>query len=323
MAYTLSPGILTWPVKSGLAVQGHASQEPFVITALKDFSWLSNLGETFEIEDLHHAIGDLGGVQASEVVNKLVESGTIVSSTMKSGYRYHESTRDYPFLDMSKGIEAMAADAAKMREYLQEDDHRPDPYLNIDGANYNAQVDLPRSADLSLEIFLHDELLELSGLLVGTFGEISKVPSFTDPTSLYKQMTLLHKSIPSGGSRHPLELFVTVNESPRLRSGKYHFNVQHNSLIPLEELGETNDSGAWDLTVEIAAYVERDMFRYRDARSFRAVLVDAGHADGQLAVLASFMNWDYQSSVHIDIDYGAAWMENCALPLVIKGTLKK
>jgi SagB-type dehydrogenase family enzyme len=197
---------------------------------------------------------------------------------------YHESTRDYPFLQMNEPG-AFAQDAERMHEYRDEETSPP-VYSRLASEHV---VELRRTDgdhDAWLERMTADERLGLEGvalLLDVCFGERGRI-------SVADGGTCLLKSIPSGGARHPTEIFLAAFEVQGISAGIYHYDVEHHRL---ERVCEGQHRGAFahatlDLfakyeTAPAAAFaftsrVERAMWRYRDPRSFRAVLVDVGHA---------------------------------------------
>lgn len=163
--------------------------------------------------------------------------------------------------------------------------------------------------------------------LSGTFGVRRRQPAYHDPDTGYHQGELIGKSVPSGGGRHPTECFVSVLRSPTIATGIYHFRTRTGNLARLGDSHAKCESSAdWVVVVELAAVVRRAMFRYRDPRSFRALLVDAGHLDGQLSALAAFCNWKYRSCLSVepgirqvvDSGYCEAW----DMPLISTGILE-
>jgi SagB-type dehydrogenase family enzyme len=199
---------------------------------------------------------------------------------------YHESTRDYPFLQMNEPG-AFASDAERMHEYRDEEPSPP-VYQRLGGGTV---VELPglsadENPDERLQGLSVDDRLGLEGiglLLDVCFGERGRI-------GVADGSTCLLKSIPSGGARHPTELFLAVFELPGIAAGAYHYDVEHHHL-ELVRAGQQRDAFAHatlDLFTKYDAppaaallftsRVERAMWRYRDPRSFRAILVDVGHA---------------------------------------------
>lgn len=326
--FRLSEGTLKWETDSGLGVRGHAAGEALEIldSGLAGLLRKKEPGDKITIQAISDAM-ETGLDRVNAVAELLVRERIIVSKASGCPYGYHVATRDYPFLDMSTGIQAFSEDAHIMRRYLDESDSRPSPYLDIDPSSEGMRIAIPRPLDFSLESAYHSEFLRFVSLISLSFGEISKIWPFVDQISRYSQMMLLHKSVPSGGSRHPIELFIKVHKSPCLIPGMYHFNVRNNDLVLIEDREQaprkhvTPRESTWYVEFFLAAAIERDMFRYRDPRSFRAVLVDAGHCDGQLAALSSFLNWSYASVAEIDINFGERVGADTELPLLIRGKI--
>jgi SagB-type dehydrogenase family enzyme len=199
---------------------------------------------------------------------------------------YHESTRDYPFVQMNEPG-AIARDTRRMHEYHDEAT-QPLLYQHLGGD----VVELPRrgrdeSHDDWLRRLTHSERLGSEGiglLLDVCFGERGRM-RVADGTQC------LLKSIPSGGGRHPTEVFVATFEVPGgIPAGVYHYDAQHHRLEQVRR-GQHRDAFAhatFDLftryerapaaVLAFTSLVERAMWRYREPRSFRAVLVDVGHA---------------------------------------------
>ncbi len=101
---------------------------------------------------------------------------------------------------------------------------------------------------------------------------------------------LLLRTSPSGGSRHPTETYVVAINVDGLDPGWYHFSVQDRSLREvkkgwtdtksLKDLLPTTYTRAKfqvDLIFVYTSIFERNMYRYRDPRTFRTIHMDVGH----------------------------------------------
>ncbi|MDQ4026210.1 MAG: SagB family peptide dehydrogenase [Actinomycetota bacterium] len=123
-------------------------------------------------------------------------------------------------------------------------------------------------------------LEQLSTILRWTWGATTVVD---DPPI----GTHLLKTSPSGGARHPVEVYALVLRVEGLDPGLYHYSVATNEL-------ELIRSGSFEaLAVEICsgqpwvgncavvffmtAVLERSMWKYDHSRAYRVVLMDAGH----------------------------------------------
>jgi SagB-type dehydrogenase family enzyme len=207
---------------------------------------------------------------------------------------YHAATRSYPFLDMSTTA-AFVADNALMQQYAQAEP--APPIYDSHPSSWRQQLRKVEEFD-SFEVT--SELDQLSIMFDGTFGERFRRDLEFDEEVGYLQVELTFKSIPSGGSRHPTEAFAHIDSSA-LPRGLYHYNVEQNSLdlldtqLRVEDLSSLigNDTGEIpDLVWFLCSRVERAMWRYRDPRSFRAIVVDAGHAHHQLSELARLYGYE-------------------------------
>jgi SagB-type dehydrogenase family enzyme len=173
-----------------------------------------------------------------------------------------------------------------MQEY---DSESPAPpiYQRISG---DGGVDLPRPSEGES----HDEWLqrltaddraarEGIGLLLDVcFGERGKI-------GVADGSRCLLKSIPSGGARHPMEIFLVAFELRDVAAGVYHYDVerhrlervrggQHRAAFARATFDlSTKDDAPPAAALVFTSLVERAMWRYRDPRSFRAIMVDIGH----------------------------------------------
>ncbi|AZC38728.1 hypothetical protein C4K22_4286 [Pseudomonas chlororaphis subsp. aurantiaca] len=223
----------------------------------------------------------------------------------KSGY--HLATQNHPFLDMSPGLSALEADARIMAAYVREHDY-PAVELSVESLKDVAVVD---AINLGIDELRNSVFYQFSLILSGTFGARLHQPGYYDGEHDYHQVELLRKSIPSGGARHPTECFVEIHRSPTLETGIYYFSPTKSVLqllggaLPVSSDAEriATSEADWVVRLVLCSAVRRSMFRYRDPRSFRALLVDTGHADAQVAALASYCNWHYTSRFVVDFEY--------------------
>lgn len=206
---------------------------------------------------------------------------------------YHYATRSHPFLNMEKA-ESFISDNDLMKGYQEEGSY---PGLSFE-LLYSARVKLSRIE--TIEGFNVDSVGDqLSMVFDGTFGVRARL-NHEVKAGGYLQMAMYFKSIPSGGSRHPTECFVHSSGLDYLVDGMHYYNPAANALdavrpsLPVELLARAVDGldGTGPrLTVLLVSAVERAMWRYRESRSLRAVLVDVGHAEQMMATLAQYVGW--------------------------------
>lgn len=264
-----------------------------------------NIGSTVPADTLKEVIVQDGTLSEADTDTLLDVVFMQAPSTLKSGY--HLATQNHPFLDMSPGHSALEEDARIMAAYVKEYEY-PAVDLKVDSLNKVSIVD---AVNLGIDELRNSVFYQFSLMLSGTFGVRMHQPAYYDAERDYHQVELLKKSIPSGGARHPTECFVEIHRSPMLETGIYYFSPTKSELqrvsqplpasLDAERIAASDAD--WVARVVVCAAVRRSMFRYRDSRSFRALLVDAGHADAQLSALASYCNWHYTSRFVVDFDY--------------------
>jgi SagB-type dehydrogenase family enzyme len=98
---------------------------------------------------------------------------------------------------------------------------------------------------------------------------------------------LLLKTSPSGGARHPLEVYVFALRVAGLARGLYHYRADHHALERLRrEASEDRLVGMcagqdWirhcSALFVMTAVLPRVMWRYHFSRAYRVVLLEAGH----------------------------------------------
>jgi len=105
------------------------------------------------------------------------------------------------------------------------------------------------------------------------------------PTNVFG--LLPHKTSPSGGARHPGEVYLMALRVDGLERGMYHYQAKDHRLTRLPAkvsprtasvycAGQRYFSGAAALFIMTAVFA-RTMWKYGRARAYRVVLLDAGH----------------------------------------------
>ena len=107
------------------------------------------------------------------------------------------------------------------------------------------------------------------------------------------------KTSPSGGARHPIEVYVLVRQVSSLSAGIYHYASDRHALEllpgsgsppPFDELLPTQwwyrDAAA---LVLFTAVFERTRWRYHAPRAYRAILIEAGHVCQTFCLTATWL----------------------------------
>ena len=111
------------------------------------------------------------------------------------------------------------------------------------------------------------------------------------------QGEVIFKTSPSGGSRHPIEVYLIANRIAELPSGVYHYQCQTHELVTvggaipedhvIELLAHQYYFGPAAALFVMTARFERTMWRYPITRAYRAVLAEAGHLGQTFCLLAT------------------------------------
>jgi SagB-type dehydrogenase family enzyme len=110
---------------------------------------------------------------------------------------------------------------------------------------------------------------------------------------------LLLKTSPSGGARHPLEVYLFVQHVAGLPRGVYHYRADQHSLELLsqkaseERLVELCAGQDWirhcSALFVMTAVFPRVMWRYHFSRAYRVVLLEAGHFCQTFCLVATWL----------------------------------
>ncbi|UNP89048.1 SagB/ThcOx family dehydrogenase [Aeromonas encheleia] len=134
---------------------------------------------------------------------------------------------------------------------------------------------------------------------------------------------LLRKTTPSGGSRHPTEAYLYVRSMAEIEPGYYHAQVLPPQLVRLAYQSDTPFESIFprmvsDCPFKVRAVIvfttlfERNMYRYREPRTFRSVHMDVGHLIGTVTALATL------AGIRTFVQYGTADQE-VELALALNG----
>ena len=123
----------------------------------------------------------------------------------------------------------------------------------------------------------------------GTMGELER--------PLYGK--LLHKTSPSGGARHPGEVYMVAQNVGGLRRGVYHYNGRDHALERLPggvrrdqlldyAVGQTHVANAAAVFFMTAIF-PRSMWKYRTPRAYRIVTLETGHLGQTFCLVATWL----------------------------------
>lgn len=205
----------------------------------------------------------------------------------EEAFAFQEATRSYPFVQMDTA-EGFREDARRMTHYRDEGE----PPSRYSVSSNTACVPLRNWADTDLLRASSPESADLG--IVSNCDALALILDYCAgeraSLDLGPQGTVLLKSVPSGGARHPTEIYIFIFEGfGDIVPGGYHYRVDEHALelLAREDFYAGCREATFDLfdkfdhapiaLVMFASHVERAMWRYRDSRSARAPLVDVGH----------------------------------------------
>ncbi len=132
----------------------------------------------------------------------------------------------------------------------------------------------------------------LSRLLYYTWGVTGRVPA--PPLG-----RLPLKTSPSGGARHPGEVYLLALRVSGLARGLYHYDAERHSLERLRKGAVRSQASRYCANQSFAdgaaalflmtAVLPRTMWKYRFARAYRVVLLDAGHLCQTFCLTATWL----------------------------------
>ncbi|SBW28430.1 hypothetical protein FDG2_5693 [Candidatus Protofrankia californiensis] len=212
-----------------------------------------------------------------------------------AAYDHHLATWDFPLVDYTAG--GRQVDRTRMEGYRAD---APDPGPLAHG--YCAE--LPTAFDLSdavgielsapLTAVLHNTEASAS-LDAGTLRALlAQTFCFTETQPEWK----IRRTSPSGGARYPAEGYVITQGVDDMSDGVWHVDAARCRLVRVPG----SVSAAWTKAnleglhlapfvpqafVIVTAVFARNMYRYREPRTFRTVFMDVGHLLGTLEMVAS------------------------------------
>jgi len=110
---------------------------------------------------------------------------------------------------------------------------------------------------------------------------------------------LFHKTSPSGGARHPGEVYLMALRVKGLRAGLYHYQPATHQLQMISRNTSREKAGLYCAGQHFArnaaalflmtAVFRRTMWKYQFARAYRVVLLDAGHLCQTFCLAATWL----------------------------------
>jgi SagB-type dehydrogenase family enzyme len=300
---------------TGIVISELQSVRDFEFSEERLIKFISKCMQTLEHTKCAQIASEIFGCalkDAIEFVRELIETRILVCPTdpniiamiamrdewesmgWGNAFHFHLAAMNYQFLDYALP-EGREPDYALMRSYLSKDP-LPAKYKTVasDTVIYFENFEeFEQDSSKLWEILSQcprDSTKILSKKRLGQFlfATVGKIGEKEWPD----QGMLLRKTSPSGGARHPTEVYVAVLDIAGIPSGVYHYSVEKHALVSvLEEsplkLIEILRSSCPDLASRVlfqpsavlfyTSIFERAMWRYRESRSHRVNYIDVGH----------------------------------------------
>lgn len=234
---------------------------------------------------------------ASDSVERTVE---LESYNWKSASDYLNVTHNYPFFEYDK--DGRSKDNNRMQEYLavEEEVERFKAYadapVSVQGVNPQRSAALISAGGTGGDL---ENILSAVSLSLG----VQKEAQLNTGSRVFK------KTVPSGGGRHPVEVYLVDFANQTV----HHFNAvtySFNTVIHIDApdlyttlFGVRNSYIDFDVNfaVVFTCIWERNMFRYREPRTFRSVHLDAGHASMQVETALLKMKYRNQAQYNFQV----------------------
>lgn len=214
---------------------------------------------------------------------------------------YHFFTYNYDFLDYKENSAGSRIANERMKTYsnYEPDTNRIKTYpehskkIKLVLPFNDSLTDIKENLDLNCDSDI--DLDKLSTILGFAFAKTTEAPI------RWTGDALIRRTSPSGGSRHPTEGYVFALNIKNLDTGLYHVQSapflltklatvdpqQIFSLFPeFSDDAKNNCAGI----IVMTSIFERNMFRYREPRTFRTIHIDAGHILGTIELITNCMN---------------------------------
>ena len=204
----------------------------------------------------------------------------------QASLEYHLATKDFPFLNYGKDSNGPLEALDRMADYSKQE---PDTArIKTFRSDLIREKIVSPSNGFNLLNTQAEKLSfreKLSAILAVTFGVTGEA------TCRWSEVPLIRRTSPSGGSRHPSEGYVVFLERSSQSASSFHIQADIPALVKLDEhlppswierafphgdLAASPPSSERALVI-VTCLFERNMYRYRESRTFRSVHMDGGH----------------------------------------------
>lgn len=214
---------------------------------------------------------------------------------------FHTANIDYPFFDY--GSPSVVQNESDLLDHYAKLWPAPPPILERTGR----RSPLPKVDPISgVEPSAPDLTPEsLSWMLRTVLVPVGRIRT--------RHANCVRRTTPSGGARHPTELAVVLRAPMGdIPAGTFTFDIASGALVSEPDDVHTRyvcglDGQAFGVVVRTR--IERAMWRYRDLRALRPVLIDAGHVVELVVFLLARLGIPAEVVSPPVAALGAAWLE--------------
>ncbi|MGH3850296.1 MAG: hypothetical protein ACRDRT_11415, partial [Pseudonocardiaceae bacterium] len=210
---------------------------------------------------------------------------------------------DYPFFDY--GSPSVIEDESQLLDHYAKLWPAPPAIVPRTGRRYAL---LPANREQDQELTLSS----LGWLLMTVLSPVGEIRT--------RYVTCIRRTVPSGGARHPTELVVMLSRPlGHVPAGAYSYDVATHALVAEPaDVQETYAARVPDggFGIVVRSRVERAMWRYRDLRALRPVLIDAGHVVEMVTFLLARLGIAAEVTSVASAALGGNWLDEPEVVLI-------
>jgi SagB-type dehydrogenase family enzyme len=211
---------------------------------------------------------------------------------------YHFFTYNYPFLDYADNADGWQITNQRMQDYSEDkaDINRFKSYSDdFERAALPEAINKDKTDLNNLKISSNDKI-DINAVSIVTTMAFTKT---AEMSIRWKGAPLLRRTSPSGGSRHPTEGYLVALDVQGIDSALYHIQTEPFFLVKITNINKSEISKLFNLKkndnhcaaiIMLTSVFERNMYRYREPRTFRTIHMDVGHIIGTIELTSNHSN---------------------------------
>ncbi len=223
-------------------------------------------------------------------------------------------TRAYHFASQRIRFQSLHQEGKALQRLVDLSDP-PSPFLNLRSKGIPVSGAFDLSMPLTEALHQRRSQRTFTGQAM-TFPQLSSLLNLTwGATARLKDPVLGHyilKTSPSGGSRHPTEVYVAAERVEGLQPGLYHYSVERNELELLRRGRHKRDilkmcaSQRW-VSDAAAVFImtsrfDRTEWKYKHPHAYRVLHLECGHLGQTFQLLATALHLGSFCSAAMDFD---------------------